>query len=311
MRCTSPLTAYFPATGGRPVFTPPQGLYRQAELPCGGCIPCRIDRASQWTVRLMHEVSLHDHSAFVTLTYDDEHCPSDYSLQPSHWQKFIRSLRKRTGLKLRYLVAGEYGEKGSRPHYHAIIFGLPPLSDEVPWRMSKGHQTTRSAFLEETWGRGMVVIGESVTHESCGYVVSYCLKDGNRDDRDDFVWENEFGERIFRRKPFIFMSTKPGIGHDWLRRWFSDVFPRDEVVKLTRSAPKPGAPSKFKNVAIPAPRYYLRKLQQWNRSLYADVIAKRLAHATDPRNAAENTPERRAVREQVAISRIKARDRQL
>ena len=42
-------------------------------FPCGRCVACKIQRTSQWTLRLMHELDYHITSSFVTLTYDDAH----------------------------------------------------------------------------------------------------------------------------------------------------------------------------------------------------------------------------------------------
>ena len=40
----------------------------------------------------------------------------------------------------------------------------------------------------------------------------------------------EDGEMIERVPEMCKMSLRPGIGHDWFRRFSSDVFPRDEVI---------------------------------------------------------------------------------
>lgn len=44
---------------------------RELTLPCGRCIGCKLDRSKQWTMRLVHEAQLHERTAFITLTYDD------------------------------------------------------------------------------------------------------------------------------------------------------------------------------------------------------------------------------------------------
>ena len=96
------------------------------KIPCGRCVGCRLERSRQWSVRIMHESQLHAENSFITLTYDDAHVPSDYSLRYPDFQKFMKRLRKHTGLPIRYYMCGEYGETFSRPHFHSCIFGFRP-----------------------------------------------------------------------------------------------------------------------------------------------------------------------------------------
>ncbi len=111
------------------------------EVACSQCIGCRLDHAGMWASRIEHESSLYDDSngnCFITLTYDEEHLPQDWSLDKSHFQKFMKRLRKRYPQKIRYYHCGEYGENCrhgihttlcpgcnvGRPHYHAILFNI-------------------------------------------------------------------------------------------------------------------------------------------------------------------------------------------
>ena len=45
------------------------------EIACGQCIGCRMRRASDWALRVMHEASLWDENCFVTLTYGRDKLP--------------------------------------------------------------------------------------------------------------------------------------------------------------------------------------------------------------------------------------------
>lgn len=64
----------------------------------------------------MHEASLHERNCFLTLTYDNDHCPSDRSLDYSDFQRFMKRFRKSyPGSTIRFYMAGEYGEKFERP----------------------------------------------------------------------------------------------------------------------------------------------------------------------------------------------------
>lgn len=122
-------------------------------VPCGRCMPCRINKTQEWVIRLELEKSYCDKSAFVTLTYDDEHLPKDCSLNKKDVQLFFKRLR-RAGLSFRYYCVGEYGEKEQkyydpndeelinlgkikphgRPHYHILFFGIN-FSDDADFQI--------------------------------------------------------------------------------------------------------------------------------------------------------------------------------
>lgn len=104
---------------------------RLVGFPCGKCPVCLQKRANEWSLRISLESAEHEHLAFVTLTYSPEKLPSDYKLVPNHISAFMKRLRtysQRLGFdgRIRFYGVGEYGEKRGRPHYHLVIFGLPP-----------------------------------------------------------------------------------------------------------------------------------------------------------------------------------------
>ena len=100
-------------------------------VPCGKCAPCRLARVQEWQTRLAFELKSWKFSAFITLTYDNEHLPLNKSLVKSDLQKFFKRLRKRIyPRKVKYFAVGEYGEENKRPHYHIILFGLDPLNND-------------------------------------------------------------------------------------------------------------------------------------------------------------------------------------
>ena len=77
-------------------------------LPCGQCIACRLNKSRDWATRCVLEAKMHDHNCFITLTYSEENCPHDGSLQKADFTNFIKRLRKNTGAKIRYYAAGDY-----------------------------------------------------------------------------------------------------------------------------------------------------------------------------------------------------------
>ena len=135
----------------------------------------------------------HPHSAFVTLTYDDEHLPSDGMLAKRDVQLYLKRLRKSLEpRKFRYYLCGEYGPQTHRPHYHAILFGLHPEIDAFA--------------INKAWQKGFCVIGQDCSDASIQYVAGYVTKKITK--RDDGI-----------APEFALMSRKPAIGVPFLS-WF-------------------------------------------------------------------------------------------
>lgn len=154
---------------------------------CGQCMPCRYNRRRVWTHRIILEALVHAEASFITLTYDEEHLPDDNSLSPRDLQLFIKRLRERVSIPLRFFAVGEYGERGGRPHYHAAMFGL-------------GCQ--HKAFVDAAWGKGLTSSDPLEFHSAayvCGYVTKKLTRAGD--------------PRLEGRHPeFARMSRRPGIG---------------------------------------------------------------------------------------------------
>lgn len=80
-------------------------------VPCGKCVPCRVQKAQEWASRLACEMSYHKVSQFVTFTYSDEYLPKNGSVSRTTVQWLIRELRRDFPPKsIKYFCAGEYGE---------------------------------------------------------------------------------------------------------------------------------------------------------------------------------------------------------
>lgn len=152
-------------------------------IPCGMCLACRINKTSEWALRLNFELDYYKGKAvFVTLTYDDEHLPDDLSLHKEDLQKFFKRLRKRLSYrdkKIRYYACGEYGDSRAvnydtgfgRPHYHCIIFGLDSNDKEDREDIADSWQFCSRFFFDEKHK----AIG-SVTSASIRYVTGYVRK---------------------------------------------------------------------------------------------------------------------------------------
>lgn len=191
------------------------------QVPCGQCIGCRLERSRQWAVRCMHEASLYDENSFVTLTYDDEHLPPGRSLDVSHFQKFMKRLRKvRSGEKIRFFHCGEYGETTSRPHYHALLFNCG-FQDRKFFSGAEDRKLYTSDVLSKLWPFGFSTLG-SVTFESASYVARYVMKKVT-----GVKAREHYGGR---KAEYITMSRRPGIAAEWFNLFRGDVYPLDRVV---------------------------------------------------------------------------------
>jgi hypothetical protein len=281
--CYHPVEAFQTSTGDV-VFAERRGhdSVRTLALPCGQCIGCRLERSRQWAVRCMHECSLSDHNCFITLTYDDAHLPPGGSLRYRDFQLFMKRLRRmHPDRRVRFFVAGEYGDKLSRPHYHACLFNFDFADKKVLSRSSRGgHELAISGELSRLWAFGLHSIG-AVTFDSAAYVARYCLKKVTGDPR---LKELHYG---LRAPEFACMSRRPGIGADWFARYPTDV--RDGFVVVN-------------GVKARAPRFYDRLLaiarpDDFERVQYERELARRAS-------AADNTDQRLQVRETVTRARL-------
>lgn len=229
MVCYSPLRAFWSRkknanTGNYvPVFSSSKGFVdKPLLLPCGKCEGCLLARSFQWSVRCVCESYSHDESYFLTLTYDDEHLPSHGELCRAHFQSFMKRLRFHfRGYTLKVFYCGEYGERRHRPHYHAIIFGLP-LSEKnyrlIPVDCSrKGNINYHNEVITRLWNKGLVRIG-TFTPESCAYVAQYTLKK-NKQRFSRFLVKKQV-------KPFVGASNRNAIGFDFFMKYYKDIFSR-------------------------------------------------------------------------------------
>lgn len=166
------------------------------------------------------------------MTYADEHLPQLGTLLTKDWQDFARKWRKHNG-SFRYFHCGEYGDKYGRPHYHACTFGMQ-LDDLVPDGKTKsGENAYASEKLTNIWGKGKTQIGE-LTFKSAAYTARYIMKKVNGEKKKQGYYEitdKKTGEIKGEIKPeYTTMSRKPGIGKEWIKKYKTDVYPRDEVI---------------------------------------------------------------------------------
>lgn len=240
-------------------------------LPCGQCIGCRVDKARDWSIRLQHEAQITEEngSASLALTLTYSTLPEGGSLNKTDIRDFFKRLRSwasyHQGAKLRYYQCGEYGEALSRPHHHAVVFGLS-LPDVLLWKQGRSAQYV-SQTLTDLWGHGFVTFGHA-TPAAMGYIAGYVTKklreDPNTLSRYDKV-DSRTGEISTVLPEFATMSRNPGVGRAWFDKYWPDVYPRDVVVYRSRS----------KYLEAKPPRYYDLLLEREQPDLWEEVKAKR------------------------------------
>lgn len=221
----------------------------------------------------MHEASLHETNSFITLTYSEEKLRSP-KLQYEDFQSFVKDLRTKlfddltlklfptlpraerrklwnrlpkesrdfhySKIQTAVLVAGEYGDKKKRPHWHAIVFNWCPPDPTDPMKNERGDTTYSSKTLSELWPHGISNFG-AVTFESAGYVARYALKK---------LAHGKDGEHDFN--PISRRSSKNAIGKKWIEKNWRDVFTTGSLI--------------FKRgdryIKTSVPRYYEKWLKQ-------------------------------------------------
>jgi len=167
---------------------------------CGQCLPCRVKKRSEWTSRILLEALMHEHNAFVTLTYAPEHLPlTDKglgTLNPDHLKDWQKRLSYHAGKKLRFYSVGEYGDETHRPHYHAAVFGLPGCSS-----YNKKCPCMACETLRRSWKHGNTLNG-TLTSDSAAYVAGYVTK--KMTDRKP----EEKYERLLKKDPKVAANYK-------------------------------------------------------------------------------------------------------
>jgi len=264
------------------------------ELPCGQCISCRMRRASDWSLRCMHEASLWDENCFITLTYARDCLPPNGSLEHSDYQKFMKRLRKQRG-KVRFYMCGEYGPLNDRPHYHACLFGIDFKDRVIKGTSESGEPYYDSKELSDLWGHGMVSV-QDLNAKTASYTARYIMKKAlGATKTSAYATIDEDGVCTERKPEYAAMSLKPGIGAVWYEKYMRDVYPHDFVVQdgVKRTPPK-----------------YYDKLFKRSGDMRLDTVEfARQKRAMSARP--DNTDDRRVVREKVHEAKVRSLKRDL
>lgn len=247
-----------------------------------------------WSLRCVHEAQLHKLNSFVTLTYSPGNLPPGGSLRYRDFQLFMKRLRKRFHVPVRFFVCGEYGEDLSRPHYHACLFGID-FPDKKPVTYLGKRGAFRSALLEKLWGLGHTHLGE-LNVRSAAYAARYVLKKVTGNAADSHYRVVDLDGVVSERAPeFARMSLRPGIGARWLEKHPGDVWNRDYVVHEGRR--------------YSVPKYYDRLLARADADRLEELKEARELRALPFRE--DGAPDRLVVREEVERARLSTMKRSL
>lgn len=258
----------------------------------------------------MHEAQFHEHSCFLTLTYNDDHLPTDSGLRYDDFQRFMKRLRKWQPDKryrvidgrrvldnpIRYYMCGEYGDELLRPHYHAALFGAV-FPDMLPFRRTEsGSMIYTSETLTNIWGLGHASIGE-LTYDSAAYIARYVVKkiSGTKAAAHYRRVDPDTGEVFDVSPEFTRMSLKPGIGQKWINQYHADVYPTDRINTHGRLS-RP-------------PRYYDKQMEVTNPDILTTVQEQRYKRAI--LTSEDNTQARLDVKHKLSLAKHKLLKRNL
>lgn len=224
---------------------------------------------------------MHPQNSYITLTYSDEHLPPKGTLVKRDAQLFIKRLRKASQGRVRYYLAGEYGDgEGQRewhPHYHAIIFGRDFDDQEYLGKSPCGENLYRSKELERLWPYGYSSVG-AANFRTAGYVARYIMKKLTQQ-RDvmgptavDFHYKGRLPE-------FPLMSNQ--IGREYFNKYGLELLRDDYCV--------------VDGIKFPVPRYYRNIIKKIRPLLYEEQEFERWKKAQ--KHNWNNTRERLKVRE--------------
>lgn len=296
MPCYEPITGYRTANG-TVVFSELQrhGTTDSVTVACGQCIGCRLERSRVWATRCVHEANLYKHNSFITLTYNNENLPGRGQLQLRDMQLFMKRLRKKYEPKLiRFYAGGEYGTLEDRPHYHYILFNHDWTDKQYFKTTGSGEKIYTSKELEQLWPYGHSSTG-AVTFESAAYIARYCIQKRNGEQAEEHYKRFDHMGEYQLTPEFNIMSRKPGIGGDWLKFYKGDVYTQDHII--------------INGVQTNVPKFYDKIFKRIDPEKMRDFKEEREYRGY--LNRKDNTPERLAVKKQVAQAKINQLKREL
>lgn len=187
-------------------------------VACRYCNLCRSNRVNDLIGRCIAEQCTASKTLAVTLTYAGD-TPESVVLRYADVQLMLKRLRK-DGYSVRYICAGEYGDKKGRAHWHIILFfyGRSPsiqMDRRVDWSF---------------WSHGFSYF-QNPDYKGFRYLMKYALK-------------QELAVKA------LSMSKKPPLGHSFFTRLAHDIVDRALPVhspeySFSHVLDKDGVPRKY------------------------------------------------------------------
>ena len=276
------------------------GRYRKIEIVgCGQCTGCLLnysrDRATQMMCEKYYGNKGNTYSdeylkTHVTVNTETGEKLEGISLDIQDHKNFMKRLRKHfKDSKIKFVVAGEYGSKTQRPHYHYIIFGLPlDMTQFKKVGMNALNQPTWiSEELNKIWGMGHVEIGR-VEWRSCAYIARYTLKKAFQKDK---LWYQMQG----MKPEFIIWSN--GVGKTGFIQNKDEIYSTDTVPISTHMGG-----------LLRTPKSYDRMLKEVDPKLYEKIkeIRTKNADASEiqKRMQTDLTPEERRQMQEARMKQV-------
>lgn len=290
MACSNPRTAYLTTEGKVTFSTKGADISRPVYLPCRKCELCLRARKLDITTRLVAEGYSHPESICATFTYAPEHVPEGGGLSKRDAQLVVKRVREYLdrcdgGRRTRAHVVGEYSPKLMRPHYHAIFFNWWP-ADALPCGKSQaGRPEFCSAILSDLWGKGRVTF-QRFDAAAAGYVAKHQASKLRRKGAAELAVRNPDGTWRYLPPEFELRPLRPGLGAGFFEKYSDQLLAHDFTVLEGRK--------------VPLPQYFDTLAQRLDPGRLSDLKAERALRAADPKQVANSTRERLAVREEVA-----------
>lgn len=255
---------------------------RYFDVPCGKCLECKEQYMSEWQTRLsFHIDSLYKRgglAVMLTFTYNNENLPCYHDNERNfhfvcfnhdHVLVFLNRLKaacwRRYGKhSYSYFFTSEYGKDTRRPHYHAIFFLEPQISNYVDfcelcrklWTygfMFPKYDKHTKCYLD-SFGDAITPVLRSLTG-GAKYVTKYVTKDLsyiNNPAVMSYIRDKENKERMKRYLPKHWQSNRLGytiIDH-------VNLFDSEEFKRLLDN----GIYNPLLGKNVPLPSYFINKL---------------------------------------------------
>lgn len=228
-------------------------------VPCGKCPECLRHKQNLWFVRFWCEnkfqkkINPYSITLYLTLTYNEEHLPSDRKEALNDIRAFIKQVSRKYVKKPRYFFVSEHGDTYNRLHFHGLLFGFPPLNNF-------------SKLVENMWPNGFVCV-KLATYANYRYVCKYITKDTDPNEHSDGI------------EPIQVFSKRPSLGSNWItdshRSYFnSDLKRRLYIDGFSYSLPRSYSDKIYTPLNIGLRKYSCERFSDYDEVRDNDVRRK-------------------------------------